>query len=144
MFSAFHDGTILSCEPIENGYRFTIDCLYIAQCLNPEFEFFYLDIIDAKLFKFAPRPFEGNVEYENITFKNCFQYEPEIINSECEVEGKIKVVFITSEFQNPPYSGAEVTFTASGILLYDHNKQILELDDFFALFHSYWDSFGKK
>lgn len=140
VFTGFHDGTIMSCRGIENGYRFTVDCLYLAGRLNPDFEVFYVDVFDVVLISFDPWIAEGQEIASETTFEDIFLYEPEIGYSD-EKNGEIIMSFRIDDVN--AYVGATVTFTSSKIVLYDQNNQILELDDFFRLVRSYWDSFGK-
>jgi len=92
VFSGFHDGGITSCEPINDGYRFTIYCEYIAKRLNPEFKFFYVEIFDVLLISFDPWLVEGQQIDSEISFEDVFLYEPEIGYSD-EKNGEIIVSF---------------------------------------------------
>lgn len=142
VFTGFYDGTVISCEAIENGYRFTIDCLYIAKRLNPEFEVFYVDIFDVALISFDPWLSEEEKKNFKVTFEQAFLYEPEIAVSD-EKNDEITII-LRIDYIDVPYPGAEVTFKAKDISMYDQENKKLDLADFFGLVSSYWDSFGKK
>lgn len=50
VFQMFHDGTIAGYEGDDSLLRLTIECQYLAEIINPEFELFYIELSEVTKF----------------------------------------------------------------------------------------------
>jgi len=139
IFSIFHDGRIVNCKGDFNKLTLTIQCNYLAELINPDFEYFYVDLIGINKLDFDP--WMNPIDLEKIEFnshEDFLKVDLEILSSEIKED----IVLITCN-QHDTYlnfCGGNLMISANNFNLYDHNKVVLTIEQLDTICRKYWDN----
>ena len=139
VFSIFHDGGIVDCKGDFTKLTLTIQCNYLAELINPNFEYFYVDLIGVIRLDFDP--WMNPVELEKIEFNShddFLKVDLEILSA----EAKDDLVIITCNQHDTDldYCGGNLMISANDFNVLDHNKTTMTIEQLETVCRQYWDS----
>jgi hypothetical protein len=141
LFSMFHDGGIKSWEGDESKLTLTIGCTYLAEKIDTDFDFFYLELTNIEKLQLECWVPEGKSNIL-ICYDDIFKNDLEISSSEV-IDGEA-IVYFHQQFYDGGFKGGMMSVMASGVKLFQQDMKELTHDGISGIFNSYWDSFGKK
>ncbi|MGY6648318.1 hypothetical protein [Wenyingzhuangia sp. IMCC45574] len=118
IFSIFHDGTIHSLEEKNGKTIMIIDCIYLAEMINPDFRFFNIEI--KKLEQIA---LKKNKNIETISMKELEELNLEILTANYE-DSKV-IIACDYDF----HSFVEIHLQLEEITLYDESNKLITLEN---------------
>lgn len=138
VFSIFHDGTIIEYSGTLPTVTLKISCLYLAEMIDKNYEYFYLTLLNVEKLELQTWP---TLKNENGTvlddLNGIFQVELEIlrgkINSEKEIE--VNCLHIDSIAE---YSGGDLIIKYSDFEIFDHNKNFISIKELEGIATDYW------
>ncbi len=139
IFSIFHDGGIVDCEGDLNKLTLTIQCNYLAELINPNFENFYVDLIGITKLNFDP--WMNPIDLKKIEFKSHEEFlklDLEILSA--EIKDDFVLVSCNQHDTDLDFCGGHLMISANDFRLYDHNKNILTIDELDSICRLYWDN----
>ncbi|WP_228236603.1 hypothetical protein [Allomuricauda sp. M10] len=140
VFNIFHDGTICGYEEILNGLRIKIDCYYLSSRLNPEFDSFFIDIIDQSKFEFIPWSPKEYSRKRISDLKIIRRWEFNIFR--CKIENAGYQIDVEIENAKTAMIGGSFNFECNGIRIYDQSKSELTFKELSNLSDNYWAQFN--
>ena len=141
-FAIFHDGTICGFEKVSNVLKIKIDCYYLSERINSEFECFYVEIIEPTELEFEPWSDKGSPRNNISDLGAIGQWEYNIFT--CKIEnGNFNV---DVEVENPKTSliGGSLKFNCNGIKIYDQSETEITFDQLDEISNEYWTEFETK
>lgn len=138
VFSIFHDGGIVDCKGDFHKLTLTIQCNYLAELINPDFENFYLDLIEINKLDFDP--WMNPIDLEKIDFDSYEDYlkvNLEILSA--EIKDNLVVVTCNQHNTDLDFCGGHLMISANKIKLFDHNKTEMTIDQLDSVCRLYWD-----
>ncbi|MCL3782753.1 hypothetical protein EMN47_20400 [Prolixibacteraceae bacterium JC049] len=138
IFSIFHDGGIVDCKGDFHKLTLTIQCNYLAELIKPDFENFYLDLIEINKLDFDP--WMNPIDLEKIDFDSYEDYlkvDLEILSA--EIEDDLVVVTCNQHDTDLDFCGGYLMISANEIKLFDHNKTEMTIDQLDSVCRLYWD-----
>ncbi len=143
IFAILHDGVISSYTVSENNLTLIIDCQYLAERIDKEFDKFIIDIIDIETLSLTTWPNPIDLPVKTFTEpKDIFKAELEILSSEIK-ESKV-IVTCNQHDTTYDYCGGYLTIACCKIKVYDQNNNELTIDKLDELCNDYWDEFSKS
>ncbi|BDD01373.1 hypothetical protein PEPS_36530 (plasmid) [Persicobacter psychrovividus] len=143
VFSIFHDGGIVDCQGDLNKLILTIQCNYLAELINPDFENFYVDLICVNKLDFDP--WMNPIDLKKIEFKSHEEYlkvDLEILSS--EIEDDYVLITCNQHDTDLDYCGGNLIISANDFRLFDHNKNVMTIEELESICRLYWDKFSKR
>ncbi|WP_338398729.1 hypothetical protein [Persicobacter psychrovividus] len=143
VFSIFHDGGIIDCQGDLNKLILTIQCNYLAELINPDFENFYVDLICVNKLDFDP--WMNPIDLKKIEFKSHEEYlkvDLEILSS--EIEDDYVLITCNQHDTDLDYCGGNLIISANDFRLFDHNKNVMTIEELDLICRLYWDKFSKR
>ena len=142
IFSIFHDGGIIDYKGDLNKMTLTIQCNYLAELIKPDFENFYVDLINITKLEFDP--WINQIDLPKREFNNYEEFlkeDLEIISTEI----KDSYVFISCYQHNTDlgYSGGNLMISAHDIKVYAHDREPMTIEQLNSICRLYWGKFGK-
>ena len=143
IFSIFHDGTIENWSGNKKRLTLKIGCQYLAARINPEFEYFYVDILDIKA-----------IELD--TYRNETDKTPIVINEIdkifCE---KIDIYYAKTEKQfveiNCWQVNEKLGYVANSLRIccgsadvFNQNREQITFSNFAKISDDYWNDFRNR
>jgi hypothetical protein len=143
LFSVFHDADISSWTGDKSNLTLTLECVYLAERIDPSFERFYLTLYEVDFLQFMPwtMPLEAPAVVKT-ALKDVFEAELEILSAAVQEE----YVVVTCKRYNPGFNnqGGNLSVSCKGFTLLDQQQRVLTLRDIQTLAKGYWDAFGKQ
>ena len=141
-FSIFHDGTICGFECYSDKLKLKVDCYYLSERINPEFECFYVELIKPTKFEFKPWSDKGFQRKKILDLNTISQWEYNIFTCKI-VNGKYE---IDVEIEEPKTAliGGSIIFYCDGIKIYDQSLIELTFEKLAELSESYWAEFENR
>lgn len=137
LFSVFHDGGILSWKEGASVANVRIECQYLAELINPEFEWFGVQIRILKPTLFSAWNRTGENQLKVLATTDLFQKtEPEILSSEIEIQ-LVKVVANTHHTDD--LAGGIIWIDGEIESIEDQNHRQLSLDEVKRIATGYWN-----
>jgi hypothetical protein len=143
IFATFHDGGIIEWKGDLKQLTLKIECQYLGQEFQDDFENFYLIINNIEYIEFEPWMNPIKLEKINKTGLNeIFKAELEIGYAET-INGIVKISCNQhdSEFD---YCGGNLFLKAESIEIKNHLKQNIKPIDLYNANDSYWNKFREK
>ncbi|MDD9269358.1 hypothetical protein ACFPES_20110 [Paenibacillus sp. GCM10023248] len=135
LFSIFHDGGIEEIRDTFDGIEFTVDIMYLAERIKPQFRGFIVKLINpAELYL---EDVDTNVIIKD--FNELNKIDIEILKTDIS-EDKVKVFCSLSGGQSFGYLNVK----ASEINIYDPERNSISLEDLKTICKNYWDDFRQR
>lgn len=136
IFSIFHDGTITEFSIENKKLILTIEILYLAELINPNFYKFYLSLIDFEVKDFLFWLKNGsNKNSKNLN--EIFKSDLEISSSEVE-NGNI-IIYLNQLDDSVEYSGGTLTIFANDYIINTQDKKEIDIFKLGKVSKKYWD-----
>ena len=135
VLSAFHDGCFSCVDVLKDCLIVQVDCQYLAQMINSEFNSFYIDLIEVADLSF--KDWNQNIS-RDVQF--IFSSEKGICKAESN-DGIIKIFVEENVFDESP--GGEIYFKVNSLKIYDEKKVPLSYLQLQEANNRYWDNFSK-
>jgi len=142
LFSIFHDGGIVDCRGDLNKLFLSVQCNYLAELINPRYENFYIELIDITKLDFEPwmNPFElDKIEFND--HEEFLKVGLEILSA--EIKDNCVLVACNQHDINLDYCGGHLMVSANIVTVYDHDINLLTIDELDSLCNLYWDKVSK-
>jgi hypothetical protein len=141
VFSIFHDGSIVAWGGDKNLLRLKIECLYLAELIDPSYEYFHINLLDVEQLMLEPwmNPKELPQEYYKIN-SQIFQAELELLST--EIDGNIVKVYCNQHDMSFNYCGGVLFLKCSDVEIYDQAGKEMTLDELDVVCRQYWNKFG--
>ena len=138
VFSILHDGFIISYESNDEKILLTVECPYLAERINADYELFYIELKGVKKLEFETwsNPVDLPVQVL-IQPKDIFQAELEILSAEI-IGGNVHVA-CKQHNTCYDYSGGYLFINAKAIKIYDQGKNELTIDVMGKICNEYWN-----
>ncbi len=132
LFSIFHDGSIEEIRDSVDGIEFTVDIMYLAERIKPQFRGIIVKLIyPAELFL---EDVDTNEMLQDL--KELNKLDIEILKTNIS-EDKVKVFCSVNGGQSFGYLNVK----ASEINIYDPERNPISLEDLKKICKNYWDDF---
>jgi len=139
IFSIFHDGGIVDCKGDLHKLTLTVQCNYLAELINPDFENFYLDLIEVNKLDFDP--WMNPIDLEKIHFdsyEDYLQVDLEILSA--EIKDDMVIVTCNQHDTDLDFCGGNLMISAINFNLYDHKMTPMTIDQLNLICRNYWDN----
>lgn len=143
VFSIFHDGGIVDCEGDLDKMTLTIQCNYLAELINPDFENFYVDLIGITKLHFDP--WMNPIDLDKIEFNSHEEFLKvglEILSS--DIKDDYVLITCNQYDADLDYCGGNLMISATDFGLYDHDKNVMTIEELDSICILYWDKFSKR
>lgn len=134
IFGTFHDGGIESWEGDLKSLRLKIDCTYLAELIEPEFQYFYILLSALNIFEF--HPWEGAVKTE---IDDALSPELEIGYANIE-DGIVKV---SCNQHDEVGIGGMLWIKAASISVQNEIGDQIDPSELYALSDKFWEQWRK-
>jgi|TARA_R110000751_G_scaffold184896_1_gene291311 hypothetical protein len=141
-FSIFHDGTICGFENHPDRLILKIDCYYLSERINPEFECFYVDLFNPTYFGFKPWSDKKFSRKIILDLNIISQWEYNIFT--CKIEKRKQIIDVEIEEPKTALIGGSIIFDCDGIKIYDQLQNEITFEELSELSKSYWTEFKNK
>lgn len=142
IFDIFHDAGIEAWEGNEDKLMLTIGCTYLAELINPDFDFFYLEIDEIENLQMDCWTPQGTAKKMLKSFDAIFNASLEVSSSEVK-DGRVFVYFRQGD-DDLDYVGGALSFIASGATIFQHDKKEISLELLSSICRDYWNSKKKQ
>lgn len=141
-FSIFHDGTICGFEEYSDKLKLKVDCYYLSELINPEFEYFYVELYKPSKIEFEP--WSNNEVPQEIIFdlSSISQFEYNIFN--CKIVNGLYQMDVEIESPKDNLLGGGLNFNCKGIRVYDQLMNELTFEQLSNLSKKYWSEFENR
>lgn len=143
IFSIFHDGGIVDCNGDLNKLTLTIQCNYLAELINPDFEKFYIDLIEIDKLDFDP--WMNPIDLEKIVFNSYEEFlkvDLEILFA--DIKDDFVLITCNQHDTNLDYCGGNLMISANDFNLFDQNRTKLTIEQLDLICRTYWDNARKS
>ncbi len=143
VINAFHDGGIIFEKEESRNLIWKIDCKYLAERINQNFNFFWIKINKCQSIEF--NPWLIPIELPNEIWKSpneIFKTELEILSAEVE-NGKVKII-CNQDDSDFNFKGGVLLLDCKSIELFDQEWNKLEYLELKEVVNQYWKKFERK
>ncbi|RNB92505.1 hypothetical protein EDM56_02075 [Brevibacillus fluminis] len=135
LFSIFHDGGIEDIKESVDGIEFTVDIMYLAERIKPQFRSIIIKLI------YPAELYLEDVDTKEIIqdFKELNKLDIEILKTDIS-EDKVKIFCSVDGGQSFGYLNVK----ASEINIYDPERNPSSLEDLKIICKNYWDNFRHR
>jgi hypothetical protein len=142
VFNILHDGSIKEWWDNEHVLTLKISCQYLAELIHPDFNFFFIDLVGAKIVEL--QPWWDNIIESDVLIKleEIFAGELEILSAKV-TEGKVQIA-CNQRSKSLSYIGGNLMVSCENVVVYDEAKTELSLNEFDKICNAYWASIGKS
>lgn len=141
-FAIFHDGTICGFEKRSNVLKLKINCYYLSERFNPEFECFYVELIEPTVLEFEPWSDKGFPRNGISDLGTIGQREYNIFT--CKIENGNFNVDVEIQYPRTSLIGGSLKFNCNGIKIYDQSETEITFDQLAEISNEYWTEFESK
>jgi hypothetical protein len=141
-FSLFHDGTICGFENYPEKLRLKVDCYYLSERINPEFECFYVELYKPTDFLFEPWSDEDFPRKTITDLNTISQSEYNIFT--CKIEKEKYHLDVEIEEPKTALIGGTLSFDCDGIKIYDQSNNEMSFEQLSNLSQQYWSEFENQ
>jgi hypothetical protein len=138
VFSILHDGCITTFEENTKGLLLTVECLYLAEKVNPNYEWFYVELIEIKKLEFEawsnPVSLPAKIIRDS---KEIFQAELEILSADILADD-VRIC-CNQHDTDYDYCGGNLLLNCNAIKIYDQSKNELSIDYMDKICNQYWN-----
>lgn len=139
IFSIFHDGGIESWSGDKEKLILKISCLYIAETINKDFEFFYIELTSVEKLEMECWRLPEEQPLILTTQEAIFSGDIEI--SSGEVEGDDAIVYVYQHNDELGYEGGTLRIKAESVKIFQHDMREVTVEFLNKIRNEYWDSF---
>ncbi|MFM2387548.1 MAG: hypothetical protein RL660_2305 [Bacteroidota bacterium] len=138
-----HDGVIESWTGSKEKLLLKISCLYLAELINKDFEYFYVEIAEVQKIELDTwiNPIEDGPQILT-ELSDIFKAELEILSAENKDSGV--VITCNQPFREINYSGGHLTLNCTSVKVFKQDRNELTIKALKELCTQYWDSFRKR
>jgi len=143
LFNTLHDGVIFSCSVDKSQLNLKIGCQYLAEKINPSFDYFHLQLIQVERIMLEPwMNQETKPQDYNTSLQEIFKSPLEIKSS--EIKGNLVVVYCSQN--NPDFNscGGNLFIKCEDARLLDQEDNEITLEELKILSDLYWEDFDKN
>jgi len=138
VFSIFHDGTICGCTGDLTKLTLKVECLYLAELINPDFDSLYVVLSDISGLYFTAWSADEK-SYERISVvQEIFEPELEIIST--EIVEDIVIIHCRQDNAKLGKGGGELHLSCGSIKVLDQAGEEITIDYLSRLCKQYWDN----
>lgn len=143
VFAILHDGVIESWIGDKKELTLKIGCQYLAERVDPSFEFFFVVLFDVDKFTLVPwmNPFDLEQEYFT-ELKDIFQAELDILSA--DIENDLVKVSCNQRDLTLNYCGGFLYMSCTDVKVFEQKKAELTIDFLDSICREYWDDFSKR
>jgi len=138
VFTMFHDGAICGYTGDSAKLTLKIECLYLAERINPEFDSFFVELLNVETLYFVTWHSEENPSEKITGVQKIFEPELEIISA--EIVGNIVEVHCRQDNKQFAYSGGVLHLSCGVIKVLDQDGKEITMDSLISLCKQYWDN----
>lgn len=135
LFSIFHDGGFEDIRDTGDGIEFTVDIMYLAERIKPQFTGIVVKLIH------PAEVYLEDVDTNKIIrdFKELNQLDTEILKADVS-EDKVKVFCSVNRGQSFGY----LSVKAREVYIYDPERNPISLEKLTTICKSYWDDLRNR
>ena len=137
-----HDGTIESWKGNRERLVLKVSCLYLAELIDKGFEYFYVQIENIRRIEFVA--WMNSIDMGQRVFtelEDIFKADLEILSVDIRQDD---VQIICNQHDTKfEYFGGNLIINCSRANIFDHNNNLLVVDEFVNVCKKYWDGFSK-
>lgn len=142
IFSILHDGTISAWTGDQNVLTLTVECEYLAECIDKSFNTFYVELIHVDVIELDPWTNPNDPPIPVMTdYADIFKADLGILSA--DVKDDAVVVTCHQHDSDFGYSGGNLTISCQAIKILDQHKNELTLDQLIEICKNYWDEWSK-
>lgn len=143
IFSMLHDGGISAWAGDKSKLTLTVECQYLAQCIDKSFDKFFIELRQVKDLSLETWQNPFNLPVKILTEpSDIFKTELEILSAEIKDE---KIVIACNQYDRDfDYCGGNLIIACHSIRVFDQNRNELTIDEFSKICSHYWDEWSKK
>lgn len=138
----FHDGGIEGWNGDENKLTLTIGCTYLAEKINPDFDFFYLELIGIEKLELECWGAPGSPDIILTSYKDIFENDLEIDSG--DVKNGDAIVYFHQQWGDSDFNGGMMVIRASGVKVFQQDMKELTYKGLSEVVSDYWKSFGNR
>jgi hypothetical protein len=138
IFSILHDGSIEEWTGDKTKLTLKVSIIYLAELINPSFEFFYVELLNIK--KIELEPWMNPPEIEQKIFKtleDIFKVELEI--NSAKLQGKEILITCLQHNIKFDYSGGNLIINCEEAKIYDQSMAFLTIEELNEICNKYWE-----
>lgn len=141
VFNIFHDGSIEEEYEFKNNtLLLKISCLYLAELVNKDFEYFYIKLSNLKTFSL--KPWHRSLDTKAISnISEILNFQLEI--KSCDIENNIFNITCLSNYIEDN-GGGNLLIDADTINVYDETKKEITLSSLISISKNYWDKLSSR
>ena len=142
IFSILHDGTISAWTGDQNVLTLTVECEYLAECIDKSFDTFYVELINVDVIELDPWTNPNDPPIPVMTdYADIFKADLGILSA--DVKEDSVVVTCHQHDSDFDYIGGNLTISSQAIKILDQRKNELTLDQLGEICKNYWDEWSK-
>jgi len=142
VFNILHDGSIEEWWFDKDVLTLKISCQYLAEIINPTFNFFNVELIGITTVELEPWWDDVTLNEIITSHEDVFKGELEILSAKV-LDDNVQVI-CNQWSKSLAYSGGNLLISCKQIEVYDEAKGSLSLSGLNDICNSYWGSFGKS
>ena len=137
IFSILHDGDIVAWDEDVQLLTLTIECAYLARCIDSTFELFYIEIIDFDQLSLSTWPNPFHLERQLLTApKDIFKAKLEILSA--DINNEEVVITCNQHDTRFDFCGGHLTLIGKAIKVFDQNRSELTINQLALIAENYW------
>ncbi|HLV24279.1 MAG TPA: hypothetical protein VKY36_05825 [Moheibacter sp.] len=142
IFNLFHDGAIESYRESSETLILKIECTYLANLLNQNFNFFILELKNISIIEFDIfNQSNSSIIKKSNDIHEIFSAEIQIFSSEI-INGIVNVnCWQINDLKG--YCGNNLKIVSENIQLYDEEMNNITIEDLSIISDNYWNNFHK-
>jgi hypothetical protein len=134
LFSLLHDGSIENITATQNGVKFSVDIMYLAEKIEPGFKNILIELIELEEFYFE----EADKHFTTFDLQELNHLDLEILKTE-QHQNRIKIFCSAGHGTLFGF----VNIKTSSIEISDPHCNKINLSKLQSVCKEYWDNFGK-
>jgi hypothetical protein len=138
LFTILHDGTITAWEGDTNILTLKVDCIYLAERIDRQFEQFFIRLENISLLRLETWETHTQIFTQ---VSDIFRAELEIMSA--EVKEDHVAVFCDQFDLNVSYCGGTLRIKCESYRIMDQSHSELSLDELKAISTAYWTNWSK-
>ena len=138
-----HDGGISAWTGDKNLLILTVECQYLAKCIDKSFDRFYIELTNvSELFLSTwPNPFDLPVQTLTEP-SDIFKAELELLSADIK-DGEV-IISCNQHDAEFDYCGGNLTISCETIKVFDQSNNELTIDQLDTICKNYWGEWNKK
>jgi hypothetical protein len=143
IFSVLHDGTIESWTGDKEKLLLKVGCLYLAELIDKDFEYFYVEINEIK--KIELFAWMNPIDQKQKIFtelEDIFKTELEILSAD---KNEDDVLIVCNQHDTTfEFCGGNLTLNCESIRVFDERQNNLTIEEFDKICKQYWVNIGQN